>query len=233
MLNTILVIEDDPPLRDMVCLLLKRNRYQVQTAHTTEQADALIRQNLPDVILLDWMLPGTSGIQYARRLKSDLITRDIGLIMLTAKSEEEDKVAGLDSGADDYITKPFSNNELLARIRSALRRRQPQKGGAKIQYRDISIDPHHHLLTINKQKVLIPTKEFQLLYLFLHHPNRVYERDSLLDLVWGKNAYVDERTVDVYIRRLRKILSEHGYPKLITTIRGVGYQANLDEGQGE
>ncbi|NKB64078.1 MAG: phosphate regulon transcriptional regulatory protein PhoB [Gammaproteobacteria bacterium] len=226
--NTILVVEDDNALNEMLRFLLERHGYAVLQATTVKQAQAHISSRIPDVIVLDWMLPGISGIEYARKLKSHPLTADIGLIMLTAKSEEEDKVRGLDCGADDYITKPFSNNELLARIRSSLRRTRPQHGGAEFEYRDISIDPVSRRLKIANQVVTIARKEFELLYLFLRQPNRVYERAQLLDQIWGKDTYVDERTVDVYIRRLRSSLEQYGYGELIITIRGVGYRLNAD-----
>ncbi|NKB78022.1 MAG: phosphate regulon transcriptional regulatory protein PhoB [Gammaproteobacteria bacterium] len=224
--NTILIVEDDNSLNEMLCFLLERHGYTVLTALNVKQAEAHVSLKIPDVILLDWMLPGTSGIDYAKQLKTHPLTTDIGLIMLTARSEEEDKVLGLDCGADDYVTKPFSNNELLARIRSALRRTRPQRIGPQIQYQDITIDPESRSITIADTIVAIGQKEFDLLYLFLRQPTRVYERTQLLDQVWGKDAYVDERTVDVYIRRLRSGLEQHGYDGLISTIRGVGYRLN-------
>ena len=226
--NTILVVEDDHGLSEMLRFLFARHGYDVLQATDVEEAQSHISTKIPDVILLDWMLPGISGIEYARKLKSHPLTADIGLIMLTAKSEEEDKILGLDCGADDFVTKPFSNNELLARVRSALRRSRPQHGGAEFVYQDIVIDPTSHSLTISGQIVSIGQKEFELLYLFLRQPNRVYERGLLLDQIWGKDAYVDERTVDVYIRRLRASLEKHGYGELVMTVRGVGYRLNVN-----
>ena len=164
------------------------------------------------------------GVEYAKKLKSHPLTTDISIIMLTAKGEEEDKIKGLDCGADDYITKPFSTNELLARIRAAIRRNKPQQTGKSINYKDIIIDPQAHTLSIAEKILDIGLKEFELLYLFLRKPDRVYSRTQLLDQIWGPDSYVDERTVDVYIRRLRFVLEQNGHEKLIKTVRGVGYR---------
>ncbi|MEM7562410.1 MAG: phosphate regulon transcriptional regulator PhoB [Pseudomonadota bacterium] len=222
--NTILIVEDDAALSEMLRFLLERNGYETMQAADTEEADRCLQKRLPDAILLDWMLPGMSGIDYARRLKSHPFSADISILMLTARGEEEDKIRGLDCGADDYITKPFSTNELLARLRAAIRRTKPQQQGGAISHGDIVIDPQNHSLKINGQPVEIGLKEFQLLYLFLRKPDRVYDRSGLLDQVWGKDSYVDERTVDVYIRRLRSILEKNDHGNLIKTIRGVGYR---------
>ena len=222
--STILIVEDDPALSSMLQFLLSRNGFKTMQAENTDQADRSLEDQLPDIILLDWMLPGTDGIEYAGKLKSHPMTRDISIIMITAKGEEEDKVQGLDCGADDYVTKPFSTNELLARIRAAVRRTKPQQSGERLELGDIIIDPNSHTLHIGDDLVDIGLKEFELLYLFLRKPDRVYSRSQLLDRVWGKDSYVDERTVDVYIRRLRSVLEQHDHDKLIKTIRGVGYR---------
>ena len=222
--NTVLIVEDDAALSSMLQFMLSRNGFKTMQAENTEQADRCLESQLPDVILLDWMLPGTDGIEYAGKLKSHPLTRDISIIMVTAKGEEEDKVQGLDCGADDYVTKPFSTNELLARIRAAVRRTKPQQSGERIEFGNINIDPESHSLRIGDELVDIGLKEFELLYLFLRKPDRVYSRSQLLDRVWGKDSYVDERTVDVYIRRLRSVLEKHQHPGLIKTIRGVGYR---------
>ncbi|MCY4313307.1 MAG: winged helix-turn-helix domain-containing protein, partial [Gammaproteobacteria bacterium] len=201
-----------------------RKGYRAMKARDTKEADKCIKKKIPDLILLDWMLPGVDGTDYAQKLKSQPMTLDTCIIMITAKGEEEDKIKGLDHGADDYITKPFSTNELLARIRAGLRRNRPQQTGEPIVCKDIEINPQAHTLKINGQLVEIGIKEFELLYLFMRKPDRVYNRTRLLDQIWGKDSYVDERTVDVYIRRLRSVLEKHNHHKLIKTVRGVGYR---------
>lgn len=226
--NTVLVVEDDAALSSMLKFMLQRNGFDTMLAQDTAEADKCLEQKLPDVILLDWMLPGMDGIEYAARLKSHPVTTDINIIMVTAKGDEEDKIRGLDCGADDYVTKPFSTNELLARVRAAIRRAKPQQSGETLSHKDILINPDAHILTINNMVVEIGLKEFELLYLFIRKPNRVYSRVQLLDKVWGKDSYVDERTVDVYIRRLRSILEAAGHANLIKTVRGVGYRLTLD-----
>ena len=220
-----MIVDDEDLVIRVVRRFLSADGYTqfVTLTDPREALEAICREE-PDVVLLDWMLPGTDGIAYAGRLKSHPLTRDIPIIMVTAKTEERDKVRGLDCGADDYITKPFSTSELLARIRAAVRRTKPQQSGERIELGVLSIDPEGHTLKIGDQLVDIGLKEFALLYLFLRKPDRVYSRSQLLDKIWGKDSYVDERTVDVYIRRLRSVLEQHGHPNLIKTIRGVGYR---------
>ena len=222
--NTVLIIEDDKALIEMLRFMLERNGYNTLQAEDTKQADQCIARKIPDVILLDWMLPDMEGVEYSKKIKSHPVTTDISIIMLTAKGEEEDKIQGLDSGADDYITKPFSTNELLARVRAAIRRSKPQQIGQAIKLGNILIDPEGHTLQISGEIIEIGLKEFELLYLFMRKPERVYNRSQLLDQVWGKDSYVDERTVDVYIRRLRAILEQNACGDLIKTVRGVGYR---------
>ena len=222
--NTVLIIEDDKALNEMLRFMLERNGYNTLQAEDTKQADQCIGEKIPDVILLDWMLPGMEGIEYSKKLKSHPVTTDISIIMLSAKGEEEDKVKGLDSGADDYITKPFSTIELLARVRAAIRRTKPQQTGKAIELGNILIDPEGHTLQISGETIEIGLKEFELLYLFMRKPERVYNRSQLLDQIWGKDSYVDERTVDVYIRRLRSTLEQNSCGDLIKTVRGVGYR---------
>ena len=222
--SKVLIVEDDAALNEMLRFMLERNGYKTLQAQDTAEADQCLAKSIPDVILLDWMLPGMDGVEYARKLKSHPLTTDISIIMLTAKGEEEDKIQGLDCGADDYVTKPFSTNELLARIRAAIRRSKPQQTGEPIEHGNINIDPEGHSLKIEGRNVEIGKKEFELLYLFLRKPERVYSRTQLLDQVWGKDSYVDDRTVDVYIRRLRAILEENNHSSLIKTVRGVGYR---------
>ena len=222
--STLLIVEDDEALREMLRFLLERKGYRTMKAKDTKEADKCIKKKIPDLILLDWMLPGMDGIDYAQKLKSQPLTLDTCIIMVTAKGEEENKIEGLDHGADDYITKPFSTNELLARIRAGLRRNKPQQTGEPVTCKNIVINPQAHTLQINGQFVEIGIKEFELLYLFMRKPDRVYNRTRLLDQIWGKDSYVDERTVDVYIRRLRSTLEKYNHHKLIKTVRGVGYR---------
>lgn len=227
--DTVLIVEDDSALNEMLRFTLDRNGFKAMQAEDTGEADQCIANRIPDLVLLDWMLPGANGIDYARKLKSHPLTADIPIIMVTARGEEEDKIRGLDHGADDYVTKPFSNNELLARIRAAIRRTKPQKSGEALLHANIQIDPESHSLEIDEKLVDIGTKEFQLLYLFMRKPGRVYDRAQLLDRVWGKDSYVDERTVDVYIRRLRTVLERYDHGDLIKTVRGVGYRLSSDD----
>ena len=226
--DTVLIVEDDGALNEMLRFVLDRNGFRSMQAEDARTADLCISSRIPDLVLLDWMLPGASGTDYARKLKSHPLTADIPIIMVTARGEEEDKIRGLDHGADDYVTKPFSNDELMARVRAAIRRSKPQKSGEAVNFGNIRIDPGSFTLEIGGKLVEIGTKEFLLLYLFLRKPGRVYNRAYLLDQVWGKDSYIDERTVDVYIRRLRTVLEKHGHSSLIKTVRGVGYRAAAD-----
>ncbi|OYY55162.1 MAG: phosphate regulon transcriptional regulatory protein PhoB [Halothiobacillus sp. 28-55-5] len=179
---------------------------------------------LPDLVLLDWMLPGASGIEFARRMKRDELTRDVPIVMLTARGEEEDKVSGLEAGADDYITKPFSPRELMARIKAVLRRASPESEGGMIEVAGLRLDPESHRVTGGDVDLDVGPTEFRLLTFFMTHPERVFSRTQLLDRIWGRNAYVEERTVDVHILRLRKALTPSGFDGLIQTVRGVGYR---------
>ncbi|MGD2112832.1 MAG: phosphate regulon transcriptional regulator PhoB [Gammaproteobacteria bacterium] len=220
----ICVIEDDPAVREMLRFLLVKEGWQVCEAVDTVEADKHLLQRQPNLILLDWMLPGMSGLEYARKLAQDQATREIPVIMLTARGEEEDKVRSLESGVDDYVTKPFSPRELLARIRAVLRRVAPHEGDERIEVDGLSLDPVSHRVTANDSVVGLGAKELRLLHFFMTHPDRVYTRGQLLDRVWGMNAFVEERTVDVYVLRLRKALEKHGYDQLVQTVRGVGYR---------
>ena len=184
----------------------------------------LVNETLPDVVLLDWMLPGMSGIQYARRLRSDERTRDLPIIMLTARSEEHDKVSGLEAGADDYLTKPFSPRELQARIKAVLRRRAPQMTEDCVDVEGLRIDPVTHRVTGGGKPIELGPTEFRLLHFFMTHAERVHSRAQLLDQVWGDHVFVEERTVDVHIRRLRASLEATGHDRLIQTVRGTGYR---------
>jgi two-component system phosphate regulon response regulator PhoB len=220
----ILIVEDEQPIREMVVFALANTGYEVREAADARQAQASIADRLPDLILLDWMLPGISGIDYARRLKKDELTRELPIIMLTARAEEEDKVQGLESGADDYVTKPFSPRELVARIRAVLRRGGPAAEDEILRAGDLSLDLASHRVCAGETPLDMGPTEYRLLEFFMSHPERVYSRGQLLDRVWGGNVYVEERTVDVHIRRLRKVLEPHGHDALIQTVRGTGYR---------
>ncbi len=222
--NTILIVEDEPAIREMVAMALERSGYQILQASTAEEAERVIANGLPTLILLDWMLPGMSGIELARRLRRDEYTRDTPIIMLTARSEEDDRIRGLEVGADDYIAKPFSTRELQARIKAVLRRSQPHDEEGVLSANSLKVDTGSHRVTAADQAVDMGPTEFRLLHFFMSHPERVYSRSQLLDMVWGRGAYVEERTVDVHIRRLRKALEPSGHDNLIQTVRGAGYR---------
>jgi two-component system, OmpR family, phosphate regulon response regulator PhoB len=224
MKGKILIVEDEAAIREMLGYTLMKEGYACQEAADVEQARAIILNDRPDLVLLDWMLPGVSGIDYARRLRNDSDTRDIPIIMLTAKGEEADKVRGLDTGVDDYVTKPFSTRELLARLRAVLRRYAPDGQQGIIEIGGLVLDSDTYRVTANDQIIEISPTEFKLLHFFITHPERVYSRAQLLDHVWGQNIYVEERTVDVHIRRLRKTLEPFGFDKYIQTVRSVGYR---------
>ena len=224
MKGKILVVEDEAPIREMLGYTLMKEGYIFCEAADVEQARPLLASEKPDLVLLDWMLPGMNGADYARRIRNNPDTRDIPIIMLTARGEEADKIRGLDTGADDYVTKPFSTKELLARIRAVMRRTKNMDDGGIISVKGLSLDPETFRVTADEQTVDISPTEFRLLHFFITHPERVYSRDQLLDQVWGQNVYVEERTVDVHIRRLRKTLEPYNYAQLIQTVRSVGYR---------
>ena len=224
MKGRVLIIEDEAAIREMLGYALVREGFQFEEAADVEQARPLIARQKPDLILMDWMLPGMSGVDYARRVRNDPQTRDIPIIMLTARSDEADKVRGLDTGADDYITKPFSTRELLARVRAILRRAAPEPTDAVVGFAGLKLDNETFRVTADGQPVEISPTEFRLLHFFITHPERVYSRAQLLDQVWGQNVYVEERTIDVHIRRLRKTLEAYGYDRFIQTVRSVGYR---------
>jgi two-component system phosphate regulon response regulator PhoB len=224
MAGHILIVDDEPGIRQMLSFTLAGDGYGCAEAGDIEEAQASLLSRRPDLILLDWMLPGISGIDFARRLKRDSRTADIPIIMLTAKTEESDKIKGLDSGADDYITKPFSTRELLARVRAVLRRTKVTEEAEAVTVNSLRLDTQTHRVAIDDRPLELSPTEFRLLHFFLTHPERVYTRSQLLDEVWGNEAYIEERTVDVHIRRLRKILEPHGYDEYIQTVRSVGYR---------
>lgn len=224
MSTTILVIEDEPAIQELIALNLSFTNHKVLQASSAEQAQLLIQDELPTLILLDWMLPGISGMAFAKKLRANERTRQIPIIMLTARSTEADKVEGLETGADDYITKPFSPKELLARIKAVLRRRAPQQTEDKIEVGSLLLDPSTYRVTGGDKTLTIGPTEFRLLHFFMTHTERVFSRSQLLDRVWGDHVFVEERTVDVHIRRLRKALAPSGHDNHIETVRGAGYR---------
>ena len=222
--SKILIVDDEPAIRQMVCLALSQAHYDCLEAADTAEAQTQILKEMPDLILLDWMLPKQSGVDYARHLRREKLTRHIPVILLTARGEEADKIKGLDSGADDYITKPFSTRELLARIKALLRRTTPLAAETTFTVAGLSLDPVTHRVMANNQQLKLGPTEFRLLHFFMAHAERAHSRERLLNGVWGDNVYIDERTVDVHIRRLRKVLSASGHDSLIQTVRGAGYR---------
>ncbi|MDD1623949.1 MAG: phosphate regulon transcriptional regulator PhoB [Methylococcaceae bacterium] len=223
----ILVVEDEDAIRGMLMMVLEQAGFVPIAAADAEDAQKVLDDNLPDLILLDWMLPGISGVEWARRLKKEPIYRDIPIILLTARGEEEDKVRGLEIGADDYMSKPFSPKELVARIRAVLRRSGKIQGQAQITVGDLMLDTEQHRLSIGDKQLEVSPTEFRLMHFFMTHPDKVYSRTQLLDQVWGRSVYIEERTIDVHIRRLRKILEEYGREDLVQTVRGFGYRFSL------
>lgn len=222
--KSILFVEDEAPIREMVSFALSRAGFVMTEASDAAQAQNHLANQPFDLILLDWMLPGISGIDLARRIKRDEYTHTIPIIMLTARSEEDDKVGGLDAGVDDYITKPFSPRELVARIKAVLRRTQQDDLDQPISLHGLTLDPASHRITAREHSVEMGPTEFRLLHFFMTNPERVYSRNQLLDRVWGRNTYVEERTVDVHILRLRKALNPYGYDRFVQTVRGAGYR---------
>lgn len=220
----ILVVEDEPAIQELLALNLTQAGHNAMRALSVEQAQLLIREALPDLIILDWMLPGMSGIDYSRKLKADELTKSIPIIMLTARGEEADKVRGLEVGADDYVTKPFSPRELNARIKAVLRRRAPQMTDDPIEISGLRLDPTTHRVSGNGKTLDLGPTEFRLLHYLMSNPERVHSRTQVLDRVWGDRVFVEDRTVDVHIRRLRRALSETGHEHMIQTVRGVGYR---------
>ncbi len=228
MAATILVVEDEPAICVLIGFNLKQSGYQPLIAESAERALALLNEALPDMVLLDWMLPGVSGIELARRLRADKRTEELPIIMRTARTEEPDKLLGLETGADDYITKPFSPRELMARIKAVLRRRAPQMTDDVVEVSGLRLDPVTHRVSAHGQNLNLGPTEFRLLHFMMTHPERVHSRTQLLDRVWGDHVFVEERTVDVHIRRLRKALEQTGSDRLIETVRGAGYRLMHD-----
>jgi two-component system phosphate regulon response regulator PhoB len=220
----ILLVEDEPAIQELIAFNLQQSGHHVLRADSAEAGMTLVKSALPDLILLDWMLPGMSGIEFAKKIRGDERTRQIPVIMLTARSEEADKITGLETGADDYITKPFSPRELQARIKAVLRRRAPQMTDDTVEVKGLKLDPATHRVSGNEETLDLGPTEFRLLHFFMTHPERVHSRAQLLDHVWGDHVFVEERTVDVHIRRLRSALEPTGHDSLIQTVRGTGYR---------
>ena len=229
MTHRILVVEDEPSIAELIAVNLTHAGYEVEKAMQADIAQSVIKEHLPDLIILDWMLPGKSGVQFARELRANEQTRGLPILMLTAKSEEADKVLGLDSGADDYVTKPFSPKELIARVRALLRRQTPVEDTGPLTVGPLKLDPSsHRVLAIwpnsDPKPVSLGPTEYRLLQYFMANPERVHSRTSLLDNVWGNEVYIEERTVDVHIKRLRAALSPVDCDRFIETVRGSGYR---------
>lgn len=221
--KTVLIVDDEAPIREMIAVALEMADYRVLEADNAQTAHAMVVDHQPDLLLLDWMMPGTSGIELARRLKRETATSELPIILLTAKGEEDNKILGLEAGADDYITKPFSPRELVARLKAVLRRSTPKGVEDLVEVEGLQLDPVSHRVSANGKSLEIGPTEYRLLQFFMTHQERAYTRGQLLDQVWGGNVYVEERTVDVHIRRLRKALGE-GHQHLIQTVRGTGYR---------
>lgn len=224
---TVLIVEDEPGIQEVLRFNLHQNGYDTWVASDAEQAWALLREGMPDALLVDWMLPGMNGIELTRKVRADRRLKDLPIIMLTARIEERDKILGLDSGADDYLSKPFSPRELLARLRAVLRRRAPQGTETPVEIGLLRLDPVGHRVTGGEQLIELGPTEFRLLHFFMTHAERVYSRAQLLDHVWGDHVFVEERTVDVHIRRLRSALAPYGHDGLIQTVRGAGYRLSV------
>lgn len=220
----ILVVEDEREVRDLIAVNLQRAGFRTLCAASVPEAEALLREELPCLVLLDWMLPDTPGVLFARRLRAEQRTADIPIIMLTARVREEDRIMGLEAGVDDYVTKPFFPRELMARIRAVIRRCKPQLTDDAIEIAGLMLNPASRLITCYGREIELGDIEFRMLHFFMTHPERVYSRAQLLDEVWGDRVFVEERTVDVHIRRLRQTLEPAGLEELLETVRGVGYR---------
>lgn len=222
---TVLIVDDEPDIREIVRFALEGADFRTLEAGHAEEARKSILSGAPDIILLDWMLPGRSGLELAQQLKRNQRTRSIPIIMVSAKGEETDRIKGLDAGeVDDYVTKPFSPRELVSRVKAVLRRTLPERLEGNIEVRGLSLDHTSHRVSADSRQLEIAPTEYRLLHFFMTHPDRAYSRSQLLDQVWGDQVYVEERTVDVHIRRLRKILEPSGHHQLLQTVRGVGYR---------
>jgi two-component system phosphate regulon response regulator PhoB len=227
MSTSILVIEDEPAIQELVSYTCTSNGFKVRRADSAGAAQTAIRERLPDLVILDWMLPDRSGIELLRELRAEERTRTLPVIMLTAKGAEGDRVAGLDAGADDYVVKPFSPRELMSRMRAVFRRRAPEKSGEVIRFGPLTIDPARHEVAVDGKPLRMGLAEFRLLQFMTGQPERVFTRDQLLDGVWGDHVFIEERTVDVHVLRLRKALAAVGAQHLVQTVRGLGYRVSL------
>lgn len=223
----LLVVEDEEAIREMLVMILEQADFEVRAVESAEDAQQALAEKVPDLILLDWMLPGTSGVELARRIKKDDSYKELPIILLTARGEEEDKVRGLEIGADDYMTKPFSPKELVARIKAVLRRSGKTGDNRQIALGDLVLDAEQHRLLVAGNVLDVSPTEFRLMHFFMLNPDKVYSRTQLLDQVWGRSVYIEERTVDVHIRRLRKILAQYGREDLVQTVRGFGYRFSI------
>lgn len=223
-MSRVLVVEDEVAIAELISLNLRHAGFEVVLAQTGDMAQIEIDRVLPDLVLLDWMLPGQSGLSLAKRWRTTPRTRDLPIIMLTARAEEVDKVAGLDAGADDYLTKPFSTHELMARVRAVLRRKAPQALDSAVEIAELRLDPSTRRVCRGELEVKIGPTEFKLLHFFMTHPERVHSRAQLLDRVWGDHVFIEERTVDVHVKRLREALAPVDRSQLIETVRGAGYR---------
>ena len=226
--GSILIVEDELVTQRLIAASLERAGYKAIQAPSVAQAEAAIREVLPDLMLLDWILPGTTGVSFLRQLRNERRTKQIPIIMLTGRAEEIDKVTGLEAGADDYLTKPFSHRELLARIKAVVRRRAPLLGEEPLEFGNLKLDPAAHRVSTGGGKLDLWATEFRLLHFLMTHPDRVYSRGQLLDEVWGDHVFVEDRTVDVHIRRLRQALQPSGHDQMIETVRGAGYCFRAD-----
>jgi two-component system phosphate regulon response regulator PhoB len=224
MTASILVVEDEPAIQELVSFTCSSNGYKVRRAESVGAAQEAIREELPDLVILDWMLPDRSGIELLRALRGEERTKALPVIMLTARSAETDRVSGLDAGADDYVVKPFSPRELVSRVRAVFRRRAPEHSGEPLSYAPLAIDPVRHEVTVDGKPVRMGLAEFKLLKFLVGHPERVFSRTQLLDSVWGDHVFIEERTVDVHVLRLRKSLAAAGAQHLVQTVRGLGYR---------
>lgn len=228
MAANILIVEDEESILELIAINLHQAGFNPIRSLNAEYAENLIREALPDLIILDWMLPGMSGVEFAKRVRGNPNTKNIPIIMLTAKSDESNKLKGLDTGADDYMTKPFSPKELIARIKAVLRRKSPELVDEPISIKGLVLDPNKHLLQYNNKTITIGPTEFKLLNFFMKNPDRVFSRNQILDKIWGNKSDIDDRTVDVHIKRLRDTLKISGQESLIKTIRGIGYRLSKD-----
>ena len=228
MAANILIVEDEESILELIAINLHQAGFNPIRSLNAEYAENLIREALPDLIILDWMLPGMSGVEFAKRVRGNPNTKNIPIIMLTAKSDESNKLKGLDTGADDYMTKPFSPKELIARIKAVLRRKSPELVDEPISIKGFTLDPNKHLLQYNDKTITIGPTEFKLLNFFMKNPDRVFSRNQILDKIWGNKSDIDDRTVDVHIKRLRDTLKISGQESLIKTIRGIGYRLSED-----